>query len=513
MGPIGLMFTAVSGIMGSAWLFGPYYAAKMAGPASLFAWVIGAMIMIIIAMTFAELVCMLPISGGNARFLHFTHGTLASFIFSWVLYIGYAAVAPVETMGVLQYLASVYPSLVTKVNAVTVLTLSGYVAAAGVLLLMCIVNMLSIKWLARYNSVIVWFKVLVPITVAVVLITMSFHISNFTHLPGGFMPTGFNGLAQSLSMGGIVFAFAGYAPVIVLAGEAKNPQKVIPLVLVGALGLCLMIYFVLQVALIGSLSPADVSHGWSHLSFTGDASPFVGLADRFHLGHLKLLIFLTAVIAPLGTAIIFIATSSRVAYAISQNGCLPAQVQFLSKRGVPIFAVIMNFIVGMVLFFPSPGWQGMVGFLVSAFVMCYAIGPIALLTFRKNLKDRERPFRLPCAPLWCFVAFYVSNLLIYWTGWVTVWHMLVAILIGLVLFAVSRIIKRKADLNLVHGWWVLFYFVGMGVISYSGDFGGGLNLFAYHIDLLVMGLFSLLILVLAYQSRLSEEETLDYCKV
>lgn len=493
--------------MGSAWLFGPYYAAKIAGPAALLAWVVGAMIMIIIAMTFAELVCMLPISGGNARFLHFSHGTFASFIFSWVLYIGYAAVAPVETMGVLQYLASVSPGLVKDVDSVTVLTFSGYLTAAGVLLLMCIINMVSIKWLARYNSVIVWFKVLVPITVAIVLFCVAFHLSNFTHLPGGFMPSGFDGLAKSLSMGGIVFAFAGYAPVIVLAGEAKNPQKVIPLVLVGALGLCLFIYFVLQVALIGSLTPGDVVHGWAHLAFKGDASPFVGLADRFGLDHLKILIFLTAVIAPVGTAVIFIATSSRVAYAISQNGCLPPQVQFLSKRGVPVVAVIMNFVLGMILFFPSPGWQGMVGFLVSAFVMCYAIGPIALLCFRKNLSDHARPFRLPFAPLWCFIAFYASNLLIYWTGWATVWHMLVAIVIGMVLFGISRIFSRKEKLSFGHGAWVILYFIGMGLIAYSGDFGGGRNIYAHHIDLLVMGVFSLFVLVLAYQSKLSQAKT------
>ena len=71
------MFTAISGVLGSAWLFVPYYAAQHAGPACLIAWILGALVMFVIAMTFAELVCMIPVAGGNVRFIHFSHGTIS----------------------------------------------------------------------------------------------------------------------------------------------------------------------------------------------------------------------------------------------------------------------------------------------------------------------------------------------------------------------------------------------------------------------------------------------------
>lgn len=509
MGPIGLMFTAVSGIMGSAWLFGPFYAAKIAGPSALLAWVIGALAMIAIAMTFAELVCMLPISGGNARFMHFSHGALASFLFSWTLYLGYASVAPVETMGVLQYLSSVWPHLIHSDQGVSLLTPVGYVIAAGVLALMCIINFLSIKWLARYNSVVVWFKVLVPILVAACVIVLSFHSHNLTHLKGGFFVDGFNGIAKALSLGGVIFAFAGYAPVIVLAGEAKNPQKVIPLVLVGALVLCLVVYLLLELALVGAMRPENLNHGWAHLHFYQDASPFIGLADKFHLHALRYLIFLTAIIAPLGTAIIFIATSSRVAYAMSQNGYLPELLRFMSKRGVPVVAVCLNFVVGMLLFFPSPGWQGMVGFLVSAFVLCYAIGPICVLALRRNLPNKERPFHLPLASLWSFIAFTIANLIVYWAGWKTDSHLGVAIIIGLVLLLLMRLVRRgwEIRLDVKHAWWVIVYFSGLVVLSYCGNFGGGRHFFPHNWDILIVAIFSLVILLLATTSRLPAERS------
>ena len=79
IGKISLLFTAIGGIIGSGWLFGPYYASQVAGPASLLSWVIGGVLMMLIALTFAELSAMLPLVGGVARFSHFSHGTFVQF--------------------------------------------------------------------------------------------------------------------------------------------------------------------------------------------------------------------------------------------------------------------------------------------------------------------------------------------------------------------------------------------------------------------------------------------------
>lgn len=509
LGSVGLMFTAIAGMMGSAWLFGPYYAAKMSGPASVLAWVVGGIAMMIIAMTLAELVCMFPISGGNARFMHFSHGTLASFIFSWLMWLGYAAVAPVETMGVLQYLASVFPQLTMVKAGVTVLTTPGYGIAALVLLLMCVLNFLSVKWVSYYNSVIVWFKMLVPLIVVIALAVTLFQVHNFTHF-GGFMPEGWTSVASTLSLGGVIFAFAGYAPAIVLAGEAKNPQKTVPLVLIGALAICLLIYVLLELVFIGAMNPHDLTFGWTHLHFPHDASPFVGIGQQLGLHYLSILIFITAILAPLGTAFIFIATSSRVAFAMSQNGYFPHAMMHLNKRGVPFIAVILNFVVGLLLFFPAPGWQGMVGFLVSAFVLCYIIGPVSLLALRSELPHYKRTFRLPWAPVWSYVAFVVANLIIYWTGWHIFSKMLIAIIIGFVVLACMRLSprgrERGAPIDWKHGSWAIVYLIAMGLVSYLGDYGGGLAIIPRGPDMIVIALFSLVILWWAWASRLPKAQ-------
>ncbi|MDF2939909.1 MAG: amino acid permease [Gammaproteobacteria bacterium] len=505
VGPVGLMFTAVSGILGSAWLFSPYYAAQIAGPAALLTWLIGGLAMLLIALTFAELTCLFPVSGGNARFIFFSHGVLSSFLFSWIMWLGYAAVAPAETMGVLQYLASELPWLVIQKKQVTVLSSAGYGVAALVLLAMCIINFISIKWLSRYNAAIVWVKMIVPVIVAVSIFSLSFNFHNFTQY-GGFMPYGFKGVANALSLGGVIFAFAGYAPAIVLAGEAKNPQKVIPLVLIGALLICFLLYFLLEVCFIGAQSPASLSQGWSNLHFAGDSSPFVGISEQLGVHWLHYLILITAVITPLGTAIIFIATSSRVAYAMSQNGYFPHALLHLNSKGVPVVAVLLNFVVGMVLFFPAPGWQGMVGFLVSAFVLCYALGPVSLLALRSQLPHQVRPFHLPWAKAWSYIALCIANLIIYWTGWAIYSRMYVGILLGvLVLIAMRFCQQSKVALDSKHAIWAIVYLNGMAVFSYLGNYGGGRGILPMYWDVLLIAIFSLAILYWSWQSRLSSE--------
>jgi Amino acid transporters len=299
-------------------------------------------------------------------------------------------------------------------------------------------------------------------------------------------------------MGGIIFAFAGYAPAIVLAGEAKNPQKTIPLVLFGSLLICLLVYLVLQVSFIGSLSSGMLSNGWSGLHFNGDTSPFVGLTNFHNLHGFKKLIFLMAILAPLGTALIFIATSSRVAYAMSRNGCFPKVFSKVNSKGVPYEAVILNFFVGMFLFFPSPGWQGMVGFLISAFVLCYVVGPVAVLSLRDLYPKQKRSFKLPFVNLWCFCAFYFSNLVIYWTGWVIFKQMLIAIVIGVVLLCVSVITSKKKfanlDFNIRESIWVFCYLLGMGVITEIKSFAGGHNILPFGKSAVILAVFSYFIL-------------------
>ncbi len=83
VGPMALMYTGLGSIIGSGWLFGAWNAAKLAGPGAIWAWVLGAAIIMTIALTYAELGAMFPESGGMVRYGHYSHGSLVGFIAAW----------------------------------------------------------------------------------------------------------------------------------------------------------------------------------------------------------------------------------------------------------------------------------------------------------------------------------------------------------------------------------------------------------------------------------------------
>src|SRR6185312_6716201 len=100
--PISLLMLSVNGMVGSAWLFAPLYAAKIAGSAAIVAWLIGGLGTMMIAMTFAELSVMFPVAGGTAQIPQLSHGTLTSFVTSWVAWLSALTMAPIEVQAILQ---------------------------------------------------------------------------------------------------------------------------------------------------------------------------------------------------------------------------------------------------------------------------------------------------------------------------------------------------------------------------------------------------------------------------
>src|SRR3712207_3797394 len=124
----------------------------------------------------------------------------------------------------------------------------------------------------------------------------------------------------------------------------------------------------------------------------------------------------------------------------TRNHYIPRQFGYLSERGVPIVSIIFGFLIGCLMFLPFPGWQVLVGFIVSAAVMGYAMVPL---------------------------AFIVANLVIYWTGWDILWKLLIAI--GFVLLAIGHIVN-PSELTPTMDWrsgsWLWPYLGGMAVVSY-----------------------------------------------
>lgn len=499
--PINLLMLSINGMLGSAWLFAPLYAAKIAGSGAIIAWIIGGGATVLIALTFAELSVLLPVAGGTAQIPQLSHGGLTSFLMGWVAWLSALTMAPIEVQAVLQYASTYFPSLTHMVNGVPLLTTIGLCWATVLMLSLCFINVASFKGLVRFNLILFLFKACVILLTIVMLIHVSFHPANFTGAIS-LNATSWQSILAAVASGGVAFAFTGFKHGVELAGEAKQYAFAIPLAIVGSVVCCLILYMGLQVAFIGALNPTSLQQGWGHLSFVGDVGPFAGLAAGLGLIWLLKLLYVDAAVSPLGAGLIYVTSTARILFAMSQLGYVPRFLSKLSAKNFPVAAIFVNFSVGMFLFLPLPGWQAMVSFLVSAMVMSYAIGPIALLCLRIELPNQERAFRLPASKLICVLAFYFCNLLSYWTGWDTIYKLAIAIAVGLVFFSIAclRGHLKINTLGLKSVMWIAPYLVGLVTISYLGAFGGK-HIIPFGWDFLVIGIFSVVTMYFAVTSR------------
>ncbi|HET7564768.1 MAG TPA: APC family permease [Gemmatimonadaceae bacterium] len=523
IGIIGLLFTAVGSIIGSGWLFGALSAAQIAGPASIIAWAIGGVMIVLIGLCYAELGTMFPVSGGVVRFPHFSFGSFASYTLGWITWLAAASTTSIEVEAALQYATNYLPWLQHLQGGVPVLTGAGFAVAAALLALFSLINVVGIRWFARLNNGLVWWKLIIISVVIVAFLVTVFHGVNFHHeRAGGFMPFGWSGVFSSIATAGIVFSFLGFRQGVELAGETRNPQRVVPIAVIGSVVITAVLYVLLQVAFIGALPNEALRNGWAHIgtSFTAGISdvaatygPLAALASVMGLTWLAVLLYVDAFISPADTGLIYTTVTARISYAMGRNGNAPRSLAKVSRRGVPWVSVILTFIVGLIFFLPFPGWQKLVGFVTSATVLSFGSGPLALVAMRRQIPRQARPFRLPAVHVIAYLAFLSSNLIVYWSGWGTDWKLFVAVLIGYVVLAVyeSRYRDITPPLEFRSGAWVVVWLAGLAIISWLGSYpapsqhAGNLGALGFGWAILVIAAFSLLIMWMATSLRLPRE--------
>lgn len=494
----GLLFTSLSLMVGSGWLFGAYFASSIAGPAALISWILGGLLIGLVALTYSELSAMLPLSGGISRYTQLGYGTMVSFCMSWLAWLSCVAVAPTEVQAILQYGSHLWPWLTYQDHGVSLLTWPGFGVATILLLGISLLNIMGVKSVTKANSAITYWKIGIPLLVIFVLASTHFDTHNLTHY-GGFAPHGWHGILWALPAAGVIFSFLGAPEATMMAGEVKNPQRAIPIAILGSVGICILLYALIQLVFVGSLSPDMLAKGWAGLHFTGDSGPFAGIATTLGLTWLAALIYFDAILSPAGTALIYTAATARLNYAMGKNRFLPSWMNHLNARGVPAIAVLINFVVGVLMLFPFPSWQSLIEFQSVAIVLAYGVGPICLIAFRKQLPNTHRPFKLPARHVVCLLTFYVCNLLAYWTGWETIWRLEIATLIGVLSLLSYRCLRKYNEngLHLRYATWLIAYFGGLGLVSYLGNFNGGKNILSFGWDFLAVAAFTVIVYVFA----------------
>jgi amino acid transporter len=506
----GLMFVSLGSIIGSGWLLGALNAATVAGPASLLSWVLAAAMLAVLALIHAELGAAYPVAGGTARFPYFAFGALAGFTAGWAAWLQAVTIAPIEVEASISYLASTgwAKQHLVMLHENGTLNGTGLVIATAAMLLFTVVNLGGAKLLSDSNGAMVIWKTAVPVVTVVALVLLTFHFSNF-HAGGGFAPFGAHGVFAALPAG-VVFALQGFEQAVQMAGEAKDPKRDVSRAIITAMLIGTAIYILLEICFIGALDPKNLAGGWGAPIGKGDFGPYYTIALAAGAGWLATVLLVDAVISPAGTGLVYLGTSARLSYALGEEEVLPRQLTQVNRTGVPVYSILLAFIIGELAFLPFPSWSSLVGLVTSATAIMYAFAPVSLAALRERDPDRRRPYRLPYPKLLAPVGFISANLIIYWSGFEATWKLLTGIFIGRIFFEIALRRAhdvRRADIDWRAASWIWPWLIGLTIIGLLGRYGNGAhNALPEWVDLATVIGFSLVIFYYAVSLAMSSEQ-------
>jgi amino acid transporter len=500
VGPMALMFTGLGSIIGSGWLFGAWNAAKLAGPGAVWAWVLGAAIILSIALTYAELGSMFPESGGMVRYGHYSHGSLVGFIAAWSNWIAIVSVIPVEAEASVQYMSGWKwqwaQDLYHRVpGAHGELSHAGLAIAAVLVVIYFLLNFWSVKLFARSNSLITIIKLVIPAATGVALIASGFHSENFSvGINGGSHTNDFAAILTAVATAGIVFSFNGFQSPVNLAGEARNPGRSIPFAIIGSILIATVVYVLLQIAYLGAV-PHDLlaKAGWHGIDFS---SPFAELAVIVNLNWLAILLYADAFVSPSGTGMTYTASTARMIYGMERNGTLPKLLGRIDpKWGIPRPAMWLNLAVSFLFLFFFRGWDSLAAVISVATIISYLTGPVSVMTLRRTAPELHRPFRLLALPIIAGIAFIMSAELLYWAKWPLTGKIILLIVVALPIYVYYQWKSGWHDFarQMKGAWWLVCYLITLAVVSRIGSTKfGGLGYLPYGWDLVIVGVIGLL---------------------
>ncbi len=395
------------------------------------AWVAAGILSLAGALTYAELSAMKPEAGGEYVFLRDAYGRVWSFLYGWMLiFVGktgaQASVAVAFAIFLNDFLGgSLKQTLVqTNVLGYSYELTSLQVIAVMMIVIVTTINCASVSvsgQLATYFTVIKIGLILLVGFGAFLLAD-----GNFAHF--GMLNSGgtCEGVAESVTYGTAGYSFAagfgaamlgalwgydGWNNLTLIAGEVKNPQRNIPIALIGGTILIILLYVFVNVAYFYVLDPTQIA------SVSKDSSVAREVAIRF-LGAGAIVLMTAGLMASsIGTLHTSILTGARVPYAMARDGLMFQSLGRLSEgTRVPVGALIVQGIWACLLAV-SGSFDTLTDYVIFGSWIFYALVTASVFVFRRKFPDAERPYKAFGYPIVPILFLLVAGWLLVNTIW------------------------------------------------------------------------------------------------
>ena len=402
-----------------------------AGPALIISMVIAMLACLFSALCYSEFASMIPVAGSSYTYTYATMGEFMAWMIGWVLMLEYAIgnitvasawsgyffeflkgfshILPSWLVNPPVYLVNDYRTAVSIYQnlgldpAVEIPRLFGVIPIAiniPAIILVLIITLLLVRGIresARTATIMVFIKLAV---IFIFIFAGVFYIKPENWTP--FMPNGFEGVISGAFI--IFFAYIGFDAISTAAEETKDPQKNLPIGLIGTLAICTVVYILTSLVLTG-IVPVDKINVLAPISAAMSETGNNWIAGFISIGALA---GLTSVL------LVYQLGTTRILYAMSRDGFLPKSLQTIHKKyNTPhVITWVSGVIVVLGALFMDLNVSAELcnfGTFTSFTIVC-----IAVLILRKTDPKRHRPFKVPFVPLFPILGIlFCGGLMIY----------------------------------------------------------------------------------------------------
>lgn len=380
-------------------------AANNAGPAVTLSFLIAAVGCAFSALCYAEFASMVPVAGSAYTYAYATVGELFAWIIGWDLVLEYSVGAATVSISWSQYLvrflnnynihlpAQLIASPFENVALANGSTVQGWINLPAVLIVIFITAVIirGTKGSALFTTIVVALK----IGVVLVFIALGWNYINadnyVPYIPtntGVFGEFGISGIFRGAGV--VFFVFIGFDIVATMAQEAKNPQKTMPIGIIGSLVICTVLFGLFSFVMTG-LAP--------YTEFKNSAAPVAIAIEKTPYYWLSQMIILAIIIGYTSVILVDLLGQSRVFFSMSRDGLLPKLFSQVHPRfstphkGNILLCVFISLFAGLVPI-TVVGEMTSIGTLLAFVLVC-----IGVIVLRKREPNLPRPFKTPWVPL------------------------------------------------------------------------------------------------------------------
>jgi len=431
-------YVVIASMVGTGILISPGYmmASLQNYPVIFGLWALGGLLAMCGALCVAELAAALPRSGGEYVYLREAYGPMPAFLSGWTsFFLGFSAPLAVAGYIAAKYLLTPF-GLAENEGGLIIKA-----AAAAIIVAVTLPNLFGHRqsaWTQNLTTVIKF-----GLFVFLVLLAFLFGKGQLTNLSAG-QPIGevkFGTAVTQLFY--VMFAYSGWNAASYLAGEVKNPGKILPRSLLLGAGLVVILYLALNLVFAYAVPLADVGFDNAELLPKLAVGNLFGQRASNVFSVLLGLTFLATVSA-------FIITGPRIYYAMARDGLFPSVAGYVSSKGrVPVYAMLAQSVCAVIILFVTD-FQNLYQYAsvgLSLFALLF-VGAVYVL--RRRRPDMERPFRVPGYPVVpaIFMAVIIFMAVFAFMQWPKPSiYSLGSILLGIPVYYIWSFVRRQMDIQ------------------------------------------------------------------